>query len=450
MPQVSVASIDSLLDALAAIKRVAAAVAEECGKACAYLDARCEQSENECRKLAWEVSAARNAEIAADRAFNLAQAELSAARSALSSCINQPPDETGKSPDCSGEREDVSAAKNAVYTAKDELEKATVKRAVLERASETLERSAAQLSQARDKFWNMSNTRIAQTSEIVAVAKQRIAPAYAALEAYLSAHAARAFSNWKNWKPPVGKPLSPADIRDRMAFSPAMLQHYIQSLIDSDLKLLEKVKNYRAQIASIRADGKRDIRPVLRQVHRNFSGSIAERLVADAFRPLCGEVITQIRTELPDGHNTIIDIVCKDFKEEFVLDTVPFVLGKEPLVLKRKGRYVPKGGSLAIEVKTGSPDYIYTQMKHMLRQALGHKSGADAGITICTWDIERLGEEKKEELCGALSRVGSPLFGILPTKAEFDTAWDKVILGLPPKANNKKAAANQTTEGGKQ
>ena len=78
-----------------------------------------------------------------------------------------------------------------------------------------------------------------------------------------------------------------------------------------------------------------------------------------------------------------------------------------------------KGGSLAIEVKSGRAEYIYSQAAHMETQAKGHKS-CDISCTVCTRDIHDLHPEQQEEVKNRLKAAGSPILGMLPRKSDLD------------------------------
>ena len=87
-----------------------------------------------------------------------------------------------------------------------------------------------------------------------------------------------------------------------------------------------------------------------------------------------------------------------------------------------------EGGNLAIEVKTGKSQYIYSQKEHMILQSEGHKN-SQVSCTICSKDIKDLSIEKETELRDSLKKAGSPLLGMLPKKEELDDVCIKFVLG---------------------
>lgn len=85
-----------------------------------------------------------------------------------------------------------------------------------------------------------------------------------------------------------------------------------------------------------------------------------------------------------------------------------------------------EGNDLAIEVKSGNKDYLFSQKSHMVYQSEGHKSSKISCI-ITTRDIKDLSSEKEEELRKTLREAGSPIIGMLPRKEEIDDACIEFI-----------------------
>jgi len=87
-----------------------------------------------------------------------------------------------------------------------------------------------------------------------------------------------------------------------------------------------------------------------------------------------------------------------------------------------------EGNDLAIEVKSGNKDYIFSQKEHMIFQSKGHKN-SKISCTITTRDIKDLSEEKELVIRNALKDAGSPIIGMLPAKSEIDEICIKFVLG---------------------
>ena len=108
------------------------------------------------------------------------------------------------------------------------------------------------------------------------------------------------------------------------------------------------------------------------------------------------------------------------------LDRVSLFLKTPVIVGRGNGLGAPVGGSIAIEVKTGGKDYLYSQLPHMVFQAGGHQK-ASASMTVCSRDIKNLSPEKEQELRDALKNAGSPILGMLPSKDELDGAVLRLV-----------------------
>lgn len=87
-----------------------------------------------------------------------------------------------------------------------------------------------------------------------------------------------------------------------------------------------------------------------------------------------------------------------------------------------------EGSDFAVEVKSGKKEYLYDQISHMKKQAMGHKACA-LSCTVCTRDIKDLPPEKEQALRSAMEEVGSPLLGMLPRKEEIDQACFNFVFG---------------------
>lgn len=254
---------------------------------------------------------------------------------------------------------------------------------------------------------NYKTSQFAALSSIkkeIAEIKVRVTNAKEALYSYLSTNPpAKTFEKWIHWSPDTSKPVTPQIIHDRLNISKTTLKLFSDYLYQRDGVYHDHIENYRKEFST--ANGDAEKRALLIQASRGLTGEFAEKLVCHALHQL-GKITTQDRTYFEDGKYTKTDLIIRDLR-------VPIILGKG------NGRFSPVGGSVAIEIKTGKPMYIYTQKNHMSFQSGGHKS-ASAGIIICSKDINELDKEKQDELRTALNDSGSPIVGMLPSKDELN------------------------------
>jgi hypothetical protein len=164
----------------------------------------------------------------------------------------------------------------------------------------------------------------------------------------------------------------------------------------------------RAQSDSTRID------KLISDLSRGASGRYSEFIAEKAYSPYFDKVTPQYRSV--DG-KTITDFFSEGCKS-------PMNFGK--------GAFVPKGGSLAVEVKAAKVSYFRSELEggHLMHQVNGHKV-ADAGIVISTKNMKITSPEMKKAYSSApkelrdsarasLNEAGSPLFCFLPPKEEID------------------------------
>lgn len=241
----------------------------------------------------------------------------------------------------------------------------------------------------------------------------RLNRAFEDLKKYVSKTAPEVLAEiekWDQWEPDAKVPVSPKTLHGRLNISNEAIKAILTYLYATD-------ENFRASVNAYRQHGLilgyRDSAEL--KIRKNMSGRLSEEIVIRAFGPLGESVETQGRTFLEDGSYTKTDLVVKNLK-------VPIILGKGERMGAREG------GNLAIEVKAGKKEYIYSQKEHMRKQALGH-ANSNVSCTVCTRDIKELSPEKEEELRKAMIEAGSPLLGMLPTKAELDRACIEFVFG---------------------
>ena len=330
------------------------------------------------------------------------------ARDALDRCRSAQPG-CGRSPDCSSQ----AAA----------LEAALQRQAKCERwlavATGALDRMNAftEVTRDRGRGWCVRADHAREDmTKAVAAAEQAIS-GYLAVQSAQDAnsrsvnHPSGKLHSWMSPTFAPGALNDPKWIRDRLNVGHALLKEFTTHLAEADARFQKESDGLCQKLANAAGPAERDI--IFMQTRQRLSGLWAEKFVEAAFAPLAGTIQTQRSCGTADGGVTFTDIVLSDLKS-------PIVLGRG----ERLG--VAEGGSLAIEVKSGTPDYIYRELTHMVRQASGHRH-EDASCTLVTRDIKRLSTEREAELRKALREAGSPIIGMLPTKAEIDRlCWDLV------------------------
>jgi hypothetical protein len=248
-------------------------------------------------------------------------------------------------------------------------------------------------------------------ASLVQTGTSRLAHAKAALDAYLASNPdAKTFYDWLHWKKETNQPVTPKDLHDRFNLSSGQLKEFLQYLSYRDPAFRDRIAVYRRELDNAQGPAERKL--VQDKIRKNFSGLLAEKIAGYASKPL-GKVKNHVSRTTRDEKVTIIDIVVEDLNN-------PVILGKG------KGMAAPKGGKLAVEVKSGHAPYLRSQQDHMAFQAQGH-GDADASFTLCTRDINDLSPEAEAELREKMKKAGSPLIGMLPRKDELDKAcWDAV------------------------
>jgi hypothetical protein len=431
MAAVSIGQVENLSRAVAALGACAQAAVLECEQRVTAVEQKQVETEaalNEASRAVEraeeEVSRSEDAVTQAEIVVTEAGQEVSAAESDLEAARQD------------GEYDDdgnfIPAVTRAEEAALAEAE-AALRNAetVLEEARQNLTQAVHRLDTARQKAQIAAQNndemrhlvedtrrecqaRIAAIEARVAEGNARLERARAALEAYLTANPeARALYDWLHWQPPPNQPVMPQSIHDRLNLTPEQRRLYIQYLTETDPAFRQKIAAYRECLANANGPAERDA--IFTKMSRNLSGELAEKLVKNAFGPLGTDVETHVRYEIKNGKITFTDIVISGLKE-------PVILGKGA------GMAAPKGGAIAIEVKTGHKRYLKEQKEHMETQAEGHKQ-ADASVVLCSRNIKDLSPEEEAELRAALKASGSPILAMLPEKDDIDGSLWAAIQG---------------------
>jgi len=214
---------------------------------------------------------------------------------------------------------------------------------------------------------------------------------------------------WFNEKPKEKELIKPNEIRNRLDVSNSVIDALLEYLYITDLRFRTSIDNYCNEIKL------GDVVGVELKIKKNMVGRLCEELVIRSFKPISTQIVTQRRETLPDGSYTKVDMIVYGL-------TNPIILGRG------EGMGTRAGGSLGVEVKSGHSAYLYSQLNHMLNQAIGHE-GCDISCVICTRDIHDLSNEKENELREKLRKAGSPIIGLLPRKDNLDTRCIEFVKG---------------------
>lgn len=254
--------------------------------------------------------------------------------------------------------------------------------------------------------------RIATTQALVDDGRKRLRQAKDGLDGYLSINnSVKSFHEWLKWLPGEGSTIKPDTIKKRLTLDSDKLRMFLDYLEDRDPSFRSKVQKFRRQLAE--ANGSAEVQAIQLQMRKNFSGYTVEKLAEQALKSLGHNLETQVRSEVENGKLTIVDMKISNLRASVVLG-------------RGERMYASQGESIAVELKSGRAEYLYSQKDHMIFQAAGHES-SQASMVVCTRDVKDLSEEKEKELRDALRKAGSPLIGMLPRKAEIDLACWQLI-----------------------
>ena len=216
----------------------------------------------------------------------------------------------------------------------------------------------------------------------------------------VSSASKEAFQKWADYQlQDTSKPVPFEELHDRFNASDDIRQGLLQHLYEND-------ENFRHQVDAIRAQAKTDPEGAALKVRKGMAGRLGEEIVKYSLSPYGSSCETQVHHDVSDGGFTKTDFVLHDLK-------APIILGRG------EGMGAAAGQSIAIEVKTGSEQYISHEKGHILRQIEGHQD-YDASWVICSRDITGLPRDKQMQYREDVREAGSPLIGLLPEKSELD------------------------------
>ncbi len=428
MAQVSVGSVESLHEVIDRIERCCDFVSTDIDQLRDLLATKVEEVNAEKRESQRLLQESIEREFrseklreSADRGFDQCERRLSRAESALSHCQALGRDDEDNDHDCDDEEDDVTHAEIALTAAAEQLQEAIEEADNAKRSRLIMAERLELVNQITNRIemfeegalMKLSHCR-AQTEQLSEHGRRRLSQAREVLEGYLACSpAAAGFASWLRWQPMSGSVVNPGDLSRRLNVSSSQVKEMIGYWTDRDPKFRQKLIGYRERLDSCKGPSEKYALQL--KVRQNLAGEVAERLVAEAFRPL-GEQSTQSRRLVDDSRYTIVDFHLKNLY-------FPLILGKG----ERMGAGV--GESIAIEVKCGRASYLLQQADHMAFQAKGHLAEA-ASMTVCSRDIKDLSVEDEEKLRRRLREAGSPMIGMLPRKSEIDRACWETIGGI--------------------
>lgn len=215
---------------------------------------------------------------------------------------------------------------------------------------------------------------------------------------------------WSDWKPSPGEVVRPEQIADR--FRPLQESHnleaYVKNLAQRDPGFAQELGRRAQQIKETQTPADRDA--AFQQIRKTTAGKLGESIATDSFKPFFDKVDYQSRVETANGV-TIVD--------------ARLMGAKNPIILGR-GSFVPEGGKLAMEVKTGQPAYLEREVQHISeRQVPGHLAMGDNSIVVVSRDIYAMGGERAAR--NAVGDAGSHVMALLPEKGIMDKALVRVV-----------------------
>ena len=282
----------------------------------------------------------------------------------------------------------------------------------MERRLEMAQRAVARASALLEQLELDFRATKARIEEVSAEGTIRIGHAYDILTMYLSAvgpEARHDYEQWEKHEPEQDKPVTPVDISRRLNTSYNVMLGLLAYLYATDSNFYGFVEMRRNEFTQ----GILAQEEIERKIRKNMVGRLAEEIVIRAFKPYATNISTQNITRFEDEHYTKTDLVVSNLK-------VPVILGRGT------GMGAQKGGSIAVEVKAGAPEYLRQQKEHLLFQAKGH-TAYNASCTICTRDLHDLAAE--QEFRNEIRAGGSPLLAMLPYKRDLDAVCIDFVMG---------------------
>jgi len=353
--------------------------------------------------------------------------QLSSARAVLASCRSQVTKE-GEAPDCSSEEGEVEEAQRAVHRAESAVEEAVHQQGRIIDAGQEIERQAALVAAWVAGAGPQSQAALARAVDQLRGYVAAAPPAGRAAVGASAGAGARATSaagapvpKWFSWPAMAATAVvSPAQILQRFRVSPDELREITRHLCTNDARFREEIERRRSDYRA--AAGKADRDAVYVQATKQCAGLWAEKFVEYALAPLAEKVRLQRYVGDParaGRKGTVTDVVLEGLLR-------PVIFGRGA------GAGVLANGTLAIEIKAGRKDYLFSELKHMQAQVAGHR-GESASLCLLSRDLKDLSRARQRELRSGLRGSGSRVFAFLPRKEVIDQlCWEQICAGQDP------------------
>ncbi len=243
----------------------------------------------------------------------------------------------------------------------------------------------------------------------IAVAREKFQPPSEAMRNSLKARygisdvsSARNWINGAELTPDYNGVITPKEIKERFStINEIGLSKYLLAKQETSNHLNSLIASRSEALLKARGMGPGRVDAALTQIKRNTTGEFARQLVRDTLDPFFNKIELEVPIKVGDTF-TKADLLCTN--------------AKYPIL--SRGVYVPKGGTLAVEVKAGRATYLANQKEHLEFQSAS-KSSADASLTVCSKDIVDLTSSVEESIRGAL-RESAPVYKYLPRKEIMD------------------------------
>jgi hypothetical protein len=195
--------------------------------------------------------------------------------------------------------------------------------------------------------------------------------------------------------------IKPDNLKQMLSLDQKKAKNYFDFFYATDEKFKKQVDKLKEEYKNAKTDFERE--KVILKIRQNLAGAYAEKFIQTSLSSL-GKVHTQHTQEMGDSFSKV-DILITDIKK-------PLILGKG------KCKHLKKGSTLAIEIKTGSKEYLRSQKEHLKFQTDAHKKTADMSVIITSKDIYDLKDE--EEFREIFKQECSHIIAMLPRKSEID------------------------------
>lgn len=306
----------------------------------------------------------------------------------------------------------LAAAEARFAQAKAEYDAAVQHRERMERRVELCQEALRRAQDLNDRVSSSCQNHLSEMEERVQSGNGAFQEAHSTLEHYHGMTTSVQRQAYKQWKQPEkkaeneGKPVMPPEIIARLNPSKTVMLAILAELTATEPGFRQTVERLKKEAEQgDRAKAELTIR-------RNLSGRLAEEIVKKAFQPY-GTVHDQTRKELEESY-TKVDLLLTNANTQLILN---------------RGLSVPKGGSLGIEVKTGTKSYLQGQKDHLVNTQIPGHAGCDASCVLMSRDIHNLSSPAEDDLREAVGGSGSRVLAMLPMKEELDDVCIEFVLG---------------------